>query len=245
MVTILYEDEHCLAVSKPAGMSTQAPVSPVPTAEDWLRSHLNPEDPGAAYVGTVHRLDRPVSGVLLFAKTSKAARRFSAQFENRQVVKQYWAIVEGEVKAASGVWEDWLTAEVLEGRRLAQRVAPGTPRARPARTRFERGEARELPAALSWLRLWPETGRMHQLRAQAAGRGLPIVGDAVYGSRSEFGAGAIALHARRLELRHPMSGEQLILEAAVPAEWEAWGIRIGIEPPGTSREEPRGDVDRP
>jgi 23S rRNA pseudouridine1911/1915/1917 synthase len=173
---ILYEDAHILVVNKPAMLSTQAPPIAGATLEAAVRAHLNPADPASAYVGTVHRLDRPVSGVVLWAKTPKAARRLSRQFAARRAGKEYWAIVEGRPATAQGVWEDWLFHDKT-GLGRVQIVAPGTPRGQPARTRFRREPAASLPEGLSWLILSPETGRTHQLRVQAAARGLPILGD--------------------------------------------------------------------
>src|SRR3982751_2969190 len=104
---ILFEDSHCLAVAKPAGVLTQRGASGEPTLEAEVRRHLRPDDPASAYVGTVHRLDRPVSGVILWAKTPKAARRWAEQFARREVRKEYWAIVEGDGSrlGASGTWD--------------------------------------------------------------------------------------------------------------------------------------------
>jgi 23S rRNA pseudouridine1911/1915/1917 synthase len=200
----------------------------------------------------VHRLDRPTSGVLLWAKTPKAARRLSAQFERRRVVKEYWAIVErtpsesqpapaedddtvrslGEPVPCRGLelaspplvtWCDWLTRPSETG--LARVVAPETPGARPAVTQVRRAPAPALPPGRAWLRLWPQTGRTHQLRAQAAARGLPILGDAAYGSTASFGTEhAIALHARSLEVRHPIRQTPMMLVAPLPHAWRAFGV---------------------
>src|SRR5947209_8292608 len=107
-VLVLYSDEHLVAVSKPAGVLTQGTPAGDPTLEDAVRRHLG----GPAFLGTVHRLDRPVSGVVLWARTPKAARRLSAHFAARQVVKEYWAAVEGGARPGlpgRGVWDDWLT----------------------------------------------------------------------------------------------------------------------------------------
>src|SRR5690349_21749918 len=189
MLTILFEDAHCLAVAKPAGLLTQGVPRGEPTLEAAVRRHLRPDDPASAYLGTVHRLDRPVSGVVLWAKTPKAARRLAEQFGSRQAHKQYWAIVEGRPGAARGLWDDWLCLDAATGLGGSQVCAPGRPRARRAVTRFALGEAEGLPPGCSWLRLWPETGRTHQLRVQAAHRGLPVLGDRLYGSAGAFPLG--------------------------------------------------------
>lgn len=227
-LSIVFEDAFCLAVVKPAGQFTQGTWAPPgeETLEQAVRRHLNPDDPAGAYVGIVHRLDRPVSGLLLWAKTRKAARRLSKQFEARQVVKEYWAIVEcpgaetigPSLGTANGsvIWEDWLTRAGPDGR--VRVVEPNTPNSRPARTAVQHLDSSNLAANLSRLRLWPATGRTHQLRVQTATRGMPIMGDSIYGSVQEFPNG-IALHARGLTIRHPADQTELILQAPPPDSW--------------------------
>jgi 23S rRNA pseudouridine1911/1915/1917 synthase len=221
---VLYEDAHCLAVAKPAGVLTQpAAAAGPPSLEDAVRRYLDPAGPASVYLGTVHRLDRPVSGVIVWAKTPKAARRLARQFEARHARKHYWALVEGDALAhagAEGTWDDWLMPPDASG--VARVVAAEAPRARPARTRFAVGPALALPDGTSWLRLWPESGRTHQLRAQAAARGLPVLGDATYGAVRPFPEG-IALHARALRVDHPTLGTELTWTAPVPASWRAAG----------------------
>jgi 23S rRNA pseudouridine1911/1915/1917 synthase len=241
-LVVLYEDFDCLAVAKPAGQFTQGTWAPPgeTTLETAIRRHLNPADPESVYLGIVHRLDRPTSGVLLWAKTSKAARRLSSQFEKRRVVKEYWAIVApglpgqgfpGEAPLdcvrhrdeLEEIWSDWLTHPSETG--LAQVVAAETRRSRRAVTLARRTVAEGLPTGCIWLRLWPETGRTHQLRAQAAARGMPILGDVEYGSTSAFGVPhAIALHARSLQVRHPILQTPMNLVAPVPPEWNSFGV---------------------
>lgn len=217
MLTILFEDAHCLAVSKPPGLLTQGRPAGEPTLEDRVRRYLDPEDPSGVYLGTVHRLDRPVTGVVLWAKTPKAARRLAEQFAGREARKEYWAVVEGSPTVGRGTWEDWLCPDET-GLGVVQACRPGTPRARRALTRFEVGQARRLPVGNAWLVLWPETGRTHQLRAQAAARGLPIRGDRAYGAKQAFPEG-IALHARSLTVRHPILQVALTFLAPLPGAW--------------------------
>lgn len=223
MLDILYEDAHILVVNKPAGLSTQAPLPTVPTLEREVRSYLDPNDPTNVYLGTVHRLDRPVSGVVLFAKHTKAARRLAKQFEGRRVEKVYWAVVEGPPLRAPESWSDWLYEENT-GAGGAQVVLPGTPRARSASSDAAPLPA-ELPEGLRALELRPNTGRMHQLRIQCASRGRPIVGDRQYGSKRDFSAG-IALHARRLAVGHPALERKLTFLAPMPPSWSEAGIAI-------------------
>lgn len=219
---ILYEDAHIIVVNKPAGLSTQAPPIAGPTLESAVRAYLGSVPSGSDYVGTVHRLDRPVSGVVVWAKSTKAARRLSQQFARRTVMKEYWAIVEGSPNSAEGLWEDWLFHD-RTGLGRVQVVAAGTPRSQLARTRYARGDATSLRPGLSWLKLAPETGRTHQLRIQAASRSLPVVGDSLYGAREGFPVG-IALHARSLTLVHPAWDRAMSWTAPLPESWSEFGV---------------------
>src|SRR5262249_23596986 len=126
-LTILFEDNHCLAVAKPAPLLTQGVPPGIPTLEAIVKAYLKERyhKLGNVYLGIPHRLDRPVSGVVLFARNTKAARRLAEQFQQHQVVKVYWAAVEGEVQPEEGRWEDWLLKRREEAR--TERVTPDTP----------------------------------------------------------------------------------------------------------------------
>jgi 23S rRNA pseudouridine1911/1915/1917 synthase len=234
-LAVLFEDAHVLAVNKPAGVLTQGATGGAPPSlEVMVRHHLDAARPESVYLGTVHRLDRPVSGIVVWAKTPKAARRLASQFAARDVRKEYWAIVAEGAQATEeeGVWDDWLSSPDSSG--VVRVAAAGTVGAREARTRFRRDRAIRLPEGAAWLRLWPLTGRTHQLRAQAAHRGLPILGDAVYGSTRTFPVG-IALHARELEFLHPTLRRPVTLSAALPPAWEAAGIVLPERPSSGQR----------
>jgi 23S rRNA pseudouridine1911/1915/1917 synthase len=221
LLNVLWEDHHGLAVNKPAGWLTQGVAGGEDTLETLVRRHLRPDDPASAYLGTVHRLDRPVSGVILWAKTPKAARRWADQFARRQARKEYWAIVATPEASLgeSGVWEDWLLPPDAQGRALV--VAPGDSRAVQALTRYQIGRELAVPDGFTGLKLRPETGRTHQLRAQATARLGPIVGDATYGSIEPFPNG-IALHSRSLTIEHPMNRQEITIDAPLPASWDGW-----------------------
>lgn len=222
--TILFEDNHCLAVVKPAPLLTQAPPG-IPSLEAQVKAYIKEKHnkPGNVYLGVPHRLDRPVSGVVLFARNSKSAARLAEQFQKRQVTKVYWGIVEGSLEPAAGVWEDWLLKIKQEAR--AERVDTGTPGARHARLSYRVVEHRSESTLVEFI---PETGRMHQLRLQAALRGHPILGDVLYGAATPFGPTAelprdriIALHARTLTFLHPLRYEPLTVTAPLPAAWQS------------------------
>jgi 23S rRNA pseudouridine1911/1915/1917 synthase len=210
---ILYEDNHCLAVNKPAGrLSTHFQGTDEPIDRDakrYLKARYN--KPGNVFLGVVHRLDKPVSGVLLFARTSKAAARLAEQFREGTIEKVYWAVVEGEVARNAGSLEDWL---VRVDRRVRV-VEPDTPGARQALLHFQR---RGGYGGLTWLEVRPQTGRTHQLRVQLAHHGHPIYGDAKYGSVHTFDR-AVALHARALTFLHPIRYEPITLTAELPGRW--------------------------
>jgi 23S rRNA pseudouridine1911/1915/1917 synthase len=225
---ILYEDNHCLALNKPAGWPTTHFDGKDETVDRLAKTYLREKykKPGNVFLGVVHRLDKPVSGVLLFARTSKAASRLSEQFREGSVEKTYWAVVEDRlatggskhsavpwVTADSGSLEDWLKKDDPQSK--VEVVPQETPGARFARLLFS---VRGRHDGLTWLELRPHTGRKHQLRVQLASRGCPIYGDDKYGSDRPFGP-SIALHARSLTFLHPTTKEPMRLKAEIPNIW--------------------------
>jgi 23S rRNA pseudouridine1911/1915/1917 synthase len=212
---ILYEDNHCLAVAKPSGVVSTHFQGKEETLDRAVKAYLKEryQKPGNVFLGVVHRLDRPVSGVLLFARTSKAAARLSEQFREGTVEKVYWAVVEGDLDKSAGSLEDWLRKDKATGR--VEVVEPRTGGARQALLHFQR---RGGHGGLTWLEVRPQTGRTHQLRVQLAHHGFPIYGDAKYGSVHTFGR-AVALHARALTFLHPVRYEPITLTAEVPRNW--------------------------
>lgn len=225
---VLFEDYHCLAAAKPAGLLTQGPPH-VPNLVAAVKAYIKEkyDKPAGVYLGIPHRLDRPVSGVVLFARNTKAAQRLAAQFRDRLVTKVYWAVVSGGVRPAEGHWVDRLRKVADESR---TELAPeGHPEAKRAELHYRVLGA--LAGGATWLELRPVTGRMHQLRVQCAGRGHPVLGDALYGSAEPFGPPAaaprdrlIALHARALTFEHPARREPVRLEAPTPPAWSALGF---------------------
>jgi 23S rRNA pseudouridine1911/1915/1917 synthase len=232
-LSILFEDNHCLAVVKPAPLLTQSASPAIPSLEGMVKAYLKDKyhKPGNVYLGTPHRLDRPVSGVVVFARNTKAAQRLAEQFQQRRVTKVYWAAVEGNVEPAEGVWHDWLLKIAAEAR--SQPVAAGTPGARQATLRYRRLAT---GPETTLLELQPETGRMHQIRVQTASRGWPVRGDVLYGARLPFGPVAelpreriIALHARQLTFLHPIRFEPITLTAPLPPVWQALELEMPNE----------------
>lgn len=216
---ILYEDNHLLAVVKPAGLATMGLADDQATLLSVARQYIKIRyrKPGNVYLGIVSRLDAPVTGVVLLARTSKAARRLTEQFRSREVEKTYWAVVEG-LASPIGTLVDWLVHD--ERHRRMHVAAPETPGAKEARLSYRRLQAL---AGRSLLEVQLDTGRKHQIRLQLAHHGHPIVGDRKYGSREAFPAG-IALHARRLAFTHPVKNDRLELIAPLPGSWNRFGI---------------------
>lgn len=217
---VLFEDNHCLAVEKPAGLLTMGDRTGEPTLVDAARDYLKHKynKPGNVFVGVVHRLDRPVSGVVLFARTSKAAARLSEQFRVRSVQKTYQALVEGTVAPADGVLHDWLAKDrdknvvtVVDEPGDGQECVLAYRRLRPI-------------GRLTLVEIRPETGRSHQIRVQLASRGWPIAGDRKYGSKTPID-GFIGLHAHSLTFHHPITREDVTVTSNLPANWSRLGKR--------------------
>ncbi len=223
---ILFEDNHLLAINKPAGWPTTHYIGKEETVDRLVKTYLKEKfgKPGNVYLGIVHRLDKTVSGVLLFARTSKAAARLSEQFREGMVEKTYWAVVESDpaspptdspqfLRDDTGSLMDWLKKDEPNARVVV--VPANTPGAKVARLVYV---VRARHERLTWLELRPHTGRKHQLRVQLASRASPIYGDAKYGSDRPFGP-AIGLHARSLTFLHPTTKEPLTLTADLPNYW--------------------------
>ncbi|MBW3539895.1 MAG: RluA family pseudouridine synthase [Planctomycetes bacterium] len=226
---VLYEDNALIAINKSSGVIVQGAAAGTVSLADEVKAWLKQkyDKPGNVYIGVVHRLDRPVSGVVVFARNSKCAARLSEQFRERRVRKFYLAVVEGRPHPVSGRLEDG----ILRRERAAKAVivpvdSPGAARAVLAYRTLSTSGGRTL------LEIEPETGRTHQIRGQLAARGWPIVGDGAYGAKtlldqsgsSAKPSAAIALHAARLVLEHPVQRTALELSAPLPRSWRELGF---------------------
>jgi 23S rRNA pseudouridine1911/1915/1917 synthase len=213
-MTILYEDNHLVIVNKQAGEIVQGdktgdtPLSDF--VKDWLKEKYN--KPGNVYLGVVHRLDRPVSGVVLFAKTSKALPRLNKMFaEHNKVNKTYWAIVQNRPLEPQGTLTHWLTRQEKNNTaRAYDREVPGSKKAVLDYELIASGDRYHL------LEIHLHTGRHHQIRCQLAKIGCPIKGDLKYGAPRSNPDGSISLHARTLTLEHPVNHESISVTAPVP-----------------------------
>jgi 23S rRNA pseudouridine1911/1915/1917 synthase len=244
MLDVLYEDNHLLAVNKPAMLPTMGVAEDRPSllamAKEYVRRKYN--KPGNVYLGIVSRLDAPVTGVVLMARTSKAAGRLSEQFRERDVDKTYWAIIEGRIEPTAGRLVDYLrkderhrkmhvTGEIAAGAQRAELTYRVLGADTETRRHGDKGtrlgeKSTSHPVSLSprlndasLVEVQLLTGRKHQIRVQLSHAGFPVWGDRKYGSGRTFPTG-IALHSRKLSILHPVSKMQLEIEAPLPACWQ-------------------------
>lgn len=215
---VLYEDNHLLVVNKPSGIATMGTAagatSMVTLAKEYLKQHF--KKPGNVYLGVVSRLDSLVSGVLIFARTSKAAARLSEQFRERGAEKTYWAIVDGAPEPKAAELVHWISKDESQQRMVVRTKKSAN--AREARLRYQ--TLRTFSGG-TLLEVELQTGRKHQIRVQLAAAGHAILGDRKYGSQEPFPAG-IALHARSLTIDHPTLKKPLTFVAELPKAWGKW-----------------------
>ncbi len=211
---VFHEDNHLLALYKPAGLLAQGDHTGAPSlldlAKPWMKERY--QKPGGVFLGLVHRLDRPVAGVMLFARTSKAAARLSAQFRTGSIHKVYLAVVEGVPLRRS----ESLIDNIERQGRICRIVPSATDRSREARLHFHLIESN---AERSLLKVVLETGRRHQIRLQLSHVGLPLVGDVRYGARAPLEARQIALLARELTIEHPTRRRPVRFVCPLPSGW--------------------------
>ena len=213
-LNIAYEDNHIIVALKPQNMPScddeSKDLSLLSALKDMIKERDN--KPGNVYLGVVHRLDRPVSGVVLFAKTSKALPRLNKMFaEHNKVNKTYWAIVQNRPQEPQGTLTHWLTRQEKNNTaRAYDREVPGSKKAVLDYELIASGDRYHL------LEIHLHTGRHHQIRCQLAKIGCPIKGDLKYGAPRSNPDGSISLHARTLTLEHPVNHESISVTAPVP-----------------------------
>lgn len=211
---ILYEDNHLLAVVKPSGLATMGLAKGEETllthSKDYIKQKYN--KPGEVYLGVVSRLDVPVSGVVLFARTSKAAARLNEQFRTHSVEKIYVALVEGSVDPPEDEWIDRIREDERHRKVWLTRNGEGKEVKLQYRTLHKTNNN-------SLIEIQLETGRKHQIRVQFSGHGFPIFGDRKYGAKTVFPEG-IALHALKLTVTHPTTHQRIVLTAPIPVIWK-------------------------
>ncbi len=209
---IIYEDNHLLVVVKPQGIPVQKAESSNDDFQSLLKDFLKRkyDKPGNVFLCIVHRLDQPVGGVMVFAKTSKAASRLSEEIRQNLWKKCYLAVVDGIPKEKKAVLEDYLVKNEATNEVSVSRK--GDPRAKSARLYYETLESKN---GRSLLKITLETGRAHQIRVQLSSRGLPIVNDHKYNKNSRNIAD-IALWAYSVEIIHPVTKEKLVFTKEMP-----------------------------
>lgn len=206
---VVYEDNHLIVVDKAVGEIVQGDKTGDTPLSDYVREYIKEKyaKPGNVFCGVVHRLDRPVSGLVVFARTSKALERMNRMFRDGEVQKTYWALVQGAPDKREALLEDWLVSDGRINKTFV--VRPGTKDAKLARLEY-RTVARGDRYTLLEVRLL--TGRKHQIRAQLANIGCPIKGDLKYGSRRSNPDGGISLQSHSIRFIHPVSKQEIALE---------------------------------
>jgi 23S rRNA pseudouridine1911/1915/1917 synthase len=208
---ILYEDNHLIAINKLPGQITQGDKTGDAPLAELVKAYLKERDnkPGNVYCGVIHRLDRPVSGVVLLAKTSKALSRMSVALHDRNFEKHYWAVVRNAPPQPAALLEDWLLKN--EERNKSYVFGAARPGAKLARLEYREVAVSEGGYHLLDVNLF--TGRHHQIRCQLANIGCPIKGDLKYGAPRSNPDGSISLHAYKLSFVHPVTHEQITITA--------------------------------
>ncbi|MBO7055935.1 MAG: RNA pseudouridine synthase [Bacteroidales bacterium] len=217
---VLYEDNHILVANKPNNMLVQADTTGDVALEDLAKQYIKIKynKPGAVFLNAVHRIDRPVSGVVVFARTSKALTRLNEQFRSKEIKKTYWAIVKNRPKVESATLEDYIRRDAKKNKSfVCQKDAKDAKLARLSYSLIASSENYHL------LEIDLHTGRHHQIRCQLSHMGCPIKGDLKYGAERSNKDGGISLHARSVEFIHPVTKESIKITAPVPEDnlWKA------------------------
>lgn len=218
---ILYEDNHIMVVNKHAGDLVQSDPDGTEAIEDQIKAMIKIRDhkPGAVFLGVVHRIDRPVSGAVLFAKSSKALTRLNEMIRSGEIKKSYWAITESRPSEEEGELRHWIVRNAKTNRSHAH-----------LRPKSDGKEAllsyRVLGASTNYtlVEVDLKTGRHHQIRAQLSAIGCSIKGDLKYGAKRSNRDGGISLHSRRIEFKHPVRGEVMSITAPVPKSDNLWSF---------------------
>jgi 23S rRNA pseudouridine1911/1915/1917 synthase len=222
---VLYEDNHIIAINKNCSEIVQGDKTGDRTLADMVKDYLKDkyQKPGDVFLGVTHRLDRPVSGVVLFAKTSKALTRLNEMFRNGDIHKTYWAIVKNRPQKDEDTLTNWLVRNEKQNKSYAYDKEV-------ANSKLAKLAYKVIARSTTYYSLEVNlmTGRHHQIRCQLAKMGCPIKGDLKYGADRSNSNGGISLHARRICFVHPVSKKDIILDAPLPSDklWEAFGVNF-------------------
>lgn len=224
---ILYEDNHILVANKPNNVLVQADTTGDVALEDLAKQYIKVKynKPGAVFLNAVHRIDRPVSGVVIFARTSKALTRLNEQFRSKEIKKKYWAIVKNRPPQETATLEDYIRRDAQKNKSfICGKDGKDAKRASLTYTLIASSDNYHL------LEIDLHTGRHHQIRCQLANMGCPIKGDLKYGAARSNKDGGISLHARSVEFIHPVTKEVITITAPVPEDnlWKDFEKMITI-----------------
>ena len=218
MLEVLYEDNHLIAINKKPGDIVQADKTEDAPLSDFVKAFIKHKynKPGDVFLGTIHRLDRPTSGVVLFAKTSKALSRMNEQFKNKEVQKTYWAVVDNAPANSFGTLDNCLQKNEKENKSYITKTGQGK------QAVLDYKLLKKLDN-FYLLEIKPKTGRHHQIRVQLANIGCIIKGDLKYGAKRSNKDASIHLLAQKLEFIHPVTKQAITIIAPAPKEsvWEA------------------------
>lgn len=216
---ILYEDNHLMVVNKRCGDLVQPDPNGSSALENEIKAFIKVRDskPGEVFLGVVHRIDRPVSGVVLFAKTSKALSRLNEQLRAGEITKTYWAVVESRPEQEQATLKHYILRDGRSNRSFC--YASPKPEAKEARLRYQTLGCSDRYTLVEVHLL---TGRHHQIRAQLSKIGCPIKGDLKYGAKRSNAGGGISLHSRSIEFMHPVRKEPLRVVGPVPKDDNLW-----------------------
>jgi len=220
-MTVLYQDNHIIAVNKSTSEIVQGDKTGDEPLSETIKKYIKEQysKPGEVFLGVTHRLDRPVSGVVLFARTSKALTRLNEMFKTQQVKKTYWAIVKNKPENPAGRLAHFLVRNEKQNKSYAhEKEVPNAKQAALTYKLIGQSDTYYL------LEIELETGRHHQIRCQLAKMGCPIKGDLKYGFDRSNPNGGISLHARSVEFIHPVSKELIKITAPVPENDKLWGV---------------------
>lgn len=223
---VVYEDNHIIIVNKESGEIVQGDKTGDIPLSEMVKAYIKEKyaKPGAVFLGVVHRLDRPVSGLVVFARTSKALSRLNDMFRNGQVHKTYWAIVQQRPEHEEGTLENWLVRNEKQNKSYAyQREVPNSKKAILKYRMIGQSERYYL------LEVNLLTGRHHQIRCQLAAMGCPIKGDLKYGAKRSNPDGSISLLAHRVEFIHPVSKQHIVVESPLPEDNLWQNIKFSVK----------------